>query len=176
MSRSRKAAGIADISLAWFLGCTIATFSIFRYQPAAVAAPVHEMRWPMRPALGASVVKSYQRLLEIRICHIPFLGWSAEDVLFSEEASRDNLPQVWAYSPARESPPHRVETAPLGLIGETVPRALILEWARSPGVRPADAEPMVRSLEVRADGLASPGGRWVAVVVCLIYDGGFHHP
>jgi hypothetical protein len=28
---------------------------------------------------------------------------------------------------------------------------------------------MVRSLEVRVDGLASPGGRWVAVVVHHVY-------
>jgi hypothetical protein len=36
-------------------------------------------------------------------------------------------------------------------------------------VRPADAEPGVRGLKVRVDGLASPDGRWVAVVVRHVY-------
>jgi hypothetical protein len=41
------------------------------------------------------------------------------------------------------------------------PGSSILERVRSPGVRPADAEPMVRNLEVRVGGLASPDGRHV---------------
>ena len=171
MSRAKKTTifAAAVVSVACCLGCVTIALSVFRYQPAVVAAPGCEMRWPTRPALGASVVKSYQRFFETRPCEYTVLGWSAEGTLYYQEACRDNLPQVWAYDLEKGSQPYRVETSPRDLLQETVPRRLILEMVRSPGVRPADAEPMVRELEVRVDGLASPDGRWVAVVARHIY-------
>jgi hypothetical protein len=167
VSRSKKITlvAVAAICGACCFRCGIAALLIVRYQPAVVAAPGHEMHWPTRPSPAASVVKSYQRFLEIRTCDYALLGWSAGGTLFYQKACRDSQPQVWAHDLEKRDRPHLVEVMPLGLAQETVPRSLILEMVRSPGVRPADAEPMVRSLEVRADGLASPGGRWVAVVV-----------
>jgi hypothetical protein len=147
----------------------IAALLTFRYQPAVVAAPGHEMRWPTRPEQWASVVKSYHRFLEIRTCDYTVLGWSGDGVLFYQEACQDDLPQVWACNLENGDRPQHVETVPLDLVQETASRSSILEMVRSPGVRPADAEPMVRNLEVRVDGLASPDGRRVAVVVRHIY-------
>jgi hypothetical protein len=160
---------IAAICGACCLGCLIAALLIVRYRPAVIAAPGYEMHWPTRPSPAASVVKSYQRFLELRTCDYMLLGWSAENTLFYQEACRDSKRQVWAYDLEKRDRPHRVETVPLGLAQETVPCSSILAWVRSPGVRPAGAEPMVRSLEVRADGLASPDGRWAAVVVRHVY-------
>jgi len=171
MSRTKKTAifVIAAISGACCLACLIAALMLFRYQSAVVAAPGHEMRWPTRPAPWASVVKSYHRFLEIRTCDYTVLGWSDEGGLFYQEACQDDLPQVWAYDPDEGSRPRQVETFPVDLFQETIPRSSILEMVRSPGVRPADVEPMVRNLAVRVDGRASPDGRWMAVVVRHIY-------
>lgn len=160
---------IAAICGACCLGCGIAGLLIVRYQPAVIAAPGHEMHWPTRPGPAASLVKSYQRFFEIRPCEYMLLGWSADGALFYREACRDSQPQVWACDLEKRDRPHRMEVVPLGLAQETVPRSSILEMVRSPGVRPADAEPTVRSMEVRADGLASPDGHWVAVVVRHVY-------
>jgi hypothetical protein len=160
---------IAAICGACYLGCVIAVLLIVRYQPAVIAAPGYEMHWPTRPDPAASVVKSYQRFLEIRTCDYTLLGWSAENTLFYQEACRGSPPRIWAYDLENRGQPYQVNASPAHLVWETVPRVLILERVRSPGVHPADAEPMVRSLEVRADGLVSPDGRWVAVVVRHVY-------
>lgn len=171
MSKMKKFTilAIAVVSGVCCLACVIAALLLMRYQPAVIAAPGHEMHWPTRPGPAASVVKSYQRFLEISPCDYTLLGWSAENTLFYQEACRDSQAQVWAYDLEKRDRPHRVETVPLSLAQETVHRSSILGLVRSPGVRPADAEPMVRNLEVRVDGLASPDGRWVAAVVRHIY-------
>lgn len=171
MSRAKKTIILAAavVSVACCLGCVAIVLPVACYQPAVIAAAGYEMRWPTRPGLWANVVKSYQRFFEIRPCEYTVLGWSAEGALFYQEACRDNLPQIWAYDPDEGTEPRRVEAALIDLLQEAVPRSSILEWVRSPRVRPADAEPMVRNLKVRVDGLASPDGRWVAVVVRYIY-------
>lgn len=160
---------VAVVSGVCCLACVIAALILFCYQPAVVATPGHEMHWPTRPELWTSVAKSYQRFLEVRTCDYTVLGWSDEGVLFYQEACQDDLPQVWAYDLENGNRPQHVETVPLDLVQEAASRSSILQMVRSPGVRPADAEPMVRNLEVRVDGLASPDGRWVAVVVRHIY-------
>jgi hypothetical protein len=156
ITRARKTAifAAAVVSVACCLGCVTIALSVVGYQPAVVAAPDHEMHWPTQPGLWASVVKSYQRFFEIRPCEHTVLGWSAE---------------AWAYDPDEGTELRWVEAAPVDLLQEAIPRSSILEWVRSPRVRPADAEPMVRNLKVRVGGLASPEGRWVAVVVRHIY-------
>jgi hypothetical protein len=171
MSRAKKTTILAAavLSVACCLGCVTIALSVFRYQPAVVAAPGCEMRWPTRPALGASVVKSYQRFFETRPCEYTVLGWSAAGTLFYQEGCQDNLPQVWAYDLEKGNQPSRMDASPTDLLQEAIPCSSILEWVRSPRVRPADAEPMVRNLTVRVDGLASPDGRWVAVVARHIY-------
>jgi hypothetical protein len=171
ITRARKTAifAAAVVSVACCLGCVTIALSVVGYQPAVVAAPDHEMHWPTQPGLWASVVKSYQRFFEIRPCEHTVLGWSAEGTLFYQEARGDSHPQAWAYDPDEGTEPRWVEAAPVDLLQEAIPRSSILEWVRSPRVRPADAEPMVRNLKVRVDSLASPDGRWVAVIVRHIY-------
>jgi hypothetical protein len=151
------------------LACTVTAFVLFRYQPAVVAAPGYEMRWPTRPGPAASPLKSYQMFFEMRPCEYALLGWSAGGALYYQEACREGEPRIWAADPEARGRPSQVTAPPAGLLQETVPRRSILEWARSPMVYPADAEPDVRALEVRVDGIASPDGRWVAVVVRHIY-------
>jgi hypothetical protein len=147
---------VAAVCRACCLACPVAALVLLRYQPAVVAAPGHEMRWLTRPALWTSVVKNYQRFVEVRPCEYTVLGWSDEGVLFYEEACQDDLPQVWACDLENGNRPQHVETVPLDLVQEAASRSSILHMVRSPGVRPADAEPMVRNLEVRGDVLASP--------------------
>ncbi|MGB5933274.1 MAG: hypothetical protein WBH57_09440 [Anaerolineae bacterium] len=140
-----------------------------RYQPAVVAAPGQEMRWLTQPNLLGSVVKRGQAFWEIRTCDYIVQGWSSDGVLYYEEACKDRAPQVWAYNPDLDSHPRQVDAAPIDLMQKTVPRSWILERVWSPGVHPSDAEPGVRAIKVREHGVASPDGRWVAVVVRWVY-------
>jgi len=169
MSRVAKVviAGVAAV----LLTCVLAGLIAFaRYQPAVVAAPGYDMHWPTRPTgARAAIVKSYQRFVETRTCEYTVLGWSAEGTLYYQDTSEDGDPQTWSYAPGSESEPWAVEASPPDLSQQIVPRRAILEWVRVPRVRPADAEPSVRGLAVRVDGLASSSGRRVAVVVRHIY-------
>jgi len=141
----------------------------YRYQPAVVATPSHEMRWPTQPDLLDSMVKQWQAFWETRTCDYIVQGWSSEGVLYYEEACKDRAPQLWAYNPDQDSHPRQVDAAPVDLIQKTMPRSWILERVWSPGMRPSDAEPGVRLILVRKPGVASLDGRWVAVVVRHIY-------
>lgn len=172
MTRVKKVAifSVAAVLGACILACALFVAFLTRYQPAIVAAPGYDMDWPTQPAdAGAAIIKSYQSFVETRTCEYTVLGWSSEGTLYYQETCEDGDPQTWSYAPGFESEPSAVEASPPDLFQQTVPRRAILDWVRSPGVRPADAEPMVRNLEVRVDGLASLDGRWVAVVVRHIY-------
>jgi hypothetical protein len=171
MSKMRKATilVIAAVLGACFLGLAIVGAATVHYQPAVVAAPGYDMLWPTRPGLWAGAVKGVQTWMEVRPCDYEVLGWSTDGALFYEEACQDTPAQVWAYDAGRSGRPYQVEAAPVGLVQEIVPRRSILERVRVPFVRPADEEPNVRSLQVRLDGLASPDGRWVALVVRHVY-------
>lgn len=163
------AAVAAAVLGACCFGCVVTALIVFRYQPAVVAARGYEMHWPTRPGLLESVSERVQAFFEIRTCDYTILGWDGEGLLFYEEACRDRPSRIWTYNPGDRSRPRRVGAAPGELLQQAIPRSSILEMVRSPGVRPADAEPTVRILEVPVDGLASPDGRWVAVVVRHIY-------
>lgn len=166
---------LAAVLFVGCLGCPLAGFSVaglawfFRYQPAVVAAPGHEMRWPTRPGPLDSLAMSAQRFLEIRNCEYAVMGWNAEGVLFYEEACQDAPARTWAFDPAGSRQPRLMESLPGDLSREAVARSAVLDLVRSPIVHPADAEPMVRRLEVQQDGVVSPDGQWVAVVVRHIY-------
>ena len=130
----------------------------------------HSARRRPRPAgAGAAITKSYQSFVETRTCEYTVLGWSAEGTLYYQETCEDADPQTWSYGPGSESEPSAIEAPPPDLFQQTVPRRAILDWVRAQRVRPADADPSVRGLAVRVDGLASPDGRRVAVVVRYIY-------
>lgn len=143
---------------------------VFNYRPAVTAAPGHQMRWPTQPDLRGSIVKGYQAALDQgRTCAYSLLGWDGEGTLFYLEDCQDSDARLWSFDPEDSRGPYHVETVAANLVQETVARDSILEMVRSPLVRPREAEPNVRALEVRADGLASPDGRWVAAVVRHIY-------
>jgi len=172
MSRVKKVAifGVAAILSACALACALFLVFLAHYQPAVVAAPGYEMHWPTRPAgAWAAITKSYQSFVETRTCEYTVLGWSDAGTLYYEETCEDGDPQTWSYAPGSESEPSAVEASPSDLFQQTVSRRAILDWVRAQRVRPADAEPSVRGLAVRVDGLASPDGRRVAVVVRRIY-------
>jgi len=159
--------GVAAVLITCVLAGAIA---FAHYQPAVVAAPGYDMYWPTQPAgARAAITKSYQSFVETRTCEYTVLGWSAEGTLYYQETCEDGDPQTWSYAPASESEPSAVEASTPDLFQQTVPRRTILDWVRVPQVRPADAEPSVRGLAVRVDGLASPEGHRVAVVVRHIY-------
>jgi hypothetical protein len=159
--------GVAAVLITCVLAGVIA---FAHYQPAVVAAPGYDMYWPTQPAgARAAITKSYQSFVETRTCEYTLLGWSAEGTLYYQETCEDGDPHTWSYAPGSESEPSAVEASPPDLFQQTVPRRAILEWVRVPRVRPADAELSVRQLHVRVDGLASPDGRRVAVVVRHIY-------
>ncbi len=161
---------VTRILLALALLTILAIPWTYRYQPAVVAAPGYEMRWPTQPDdLLGNVGKRSQAFWETRTCDYTVLGWDVEDVLYYEEACEDRAPQVWAYNPDQDGHPHQVDAVPVDLVQETIPRSWILERVWSPGVRPSDAEPGVRLIKVRENGVASPHGRWVAVVVRHVY-------
>lgn len=160
---------ITRILLALGLLTILAIPWLCRYQPAVVTAPGYEMRWPSQPDLLGSMVKRWQAFWEIRSCSYIIQGWSSEGVLYYEEACEDRAPRVWAYNPDQDSHPRQVDVAPVDLVQKTIPRSWILERVWSPGVRPSDAEPGLRPIKVREDGVASADGRWVAGVVRHVY-------
>lgn len=172
MSRVKKVAifGVAAILGSCALACALFVVFLAHYQPAVVAAPGYDMHWPTRPAgAWAAITKSYQSFVETRTCEYTVLGWSVESTLYYQETCEDGDPQTWSYAPGSENEPRAVEASPPDLFQQAVPRRAILDWVRVPQVRPADAEPSVRRLGVRVDGLASPDGRRVAVVVRHLY-------
>jgi hypothetical protein len=172
MSRVKKVAifSVAAVLGACVLACALFVVFLAHYQQAVVAAPGYDMHWPTRPAgAWAAITKSYQSSVETRTCEYTVFGWSAEGTLYYQETCQDSGPQVWSYNPDSENEPRAVEASPPDLFQQAVPRRAILDWVRVPQVRPADAEPSVRRLGVRVDGLASPSGRRVAVVVRHVY-------
>jgi hypothetical protein len=172
MMRVKKVAifSVAAVLGACVLACALFVAFLAHYQPAVVAAPGYDMHWPTQPAgAGAAITKSYQSFVETRTCEYTVLGWGSEGTLYYQETCEDGDPQTWSYAPGFESEPSAIEASPPDLFQQTVPRRAILDWVRAQRVRPADAEPSVRGLAVRVDGLASPDGRRVAVVVRYIY-------
>jgi hypothetical protein len=127
------------------------------------------MRWPTQPGRLEGVAKQARVLTEARNCEYVLLGWNAQGRLYYTEPCTDRNPQVWTYQPDQAGSPRPVTGAPTDLSQMTIPRGAILERVRAHSRRPAHTEPDVRRLEVRQSGLASPDGRWVAVVVQHIY-------
>ena len=165
MSRTKKVVFIGVPTI--LIACTLFGLILFaHYQPAVVAADGYDMYWPTQPSgIRAAITKSCQSFVETRTCEYTVLGWNAEGTLYYEETCEDGDPQTWSYAPSSESEPSAVEASPPDIFQQTVPRHTILDWVHVPQVRPADAEPSVRRLHVRVDGLASPSGRLVALVV-----------
>ena len=137
------------------------------YRPAVVAAPGYEMRWLTQPGRLESVVKSAQAAAEIRPCGYTLLGWSADGVLYYQETCGRSI-QIWRYDPEQADPPQAADEVPTELFKD-VPRVPVLNLVRALDVRPLEEEPNARRVALQQPYLASPDGRWVAVVVRHLY-------
>lgn len=137
-----------------------------RYEPAVVPAPGYQMRWPTRPGRLETVVKAAQAAAEIRPCEYTLLGWRADGVLYYQETCRWGT-RVWGYDPVTEGGPRRLAEAPANLVQEAR-EVWELDGIWVPGV-PPEGQAHTRSVVVQGQGLASPDGRWVAVVVRHLY-------
>lgn len=153
---------------------------VYGYQPAVSAAPGYRMLVPTQPGLLEGVTKRAQRFAELRPCDYSLLGWSADDTLYYREACRGVAPQVKAVAPAQEGSPRQVEAAPPDVSAEgrlsAADRVRSPAWTRGPdgrlvesAIESAEAERSSIRIKLRETGLASPSGRWVAVVARHIY-------
>jgi hypothetical protein len=141
----------------------------FRYEPAVAAAPGYTLRWPTEPALLAGVAKRAQIVTEQRPCTYALLGWSANASLYYQATCSNGLDQIWLYNPNTSTSTLPVTTAPTDLSTAVRAHSQVLELVRVSSIYPPEAEPSTRSISVRDNGLASPDGRWVALVVRHVY-------
>ncbi len=148
----------------------------YGYQPAVSPAPGYRMLVVTQPGLLEGVTKQAQRVAEVRPCDYSLLGWSADDTLHYREECKGAVPQVKAIAPAREEQPRVVERSLPDVSAEGKLSAASL--VRSPSqvygpdgrlVESAEAERSGIQIKLRESGLASPSGRWVAVVARHIY-------
>jgi len=142
---------------------------LFRYQPAVVAAPGVVLHVATQPGWLGGLKKMEQDLADQIPSTYTLLGWSADGVLYYRETdTATQTTRAWAYAPGKGARPQLV-TAPTGIVPTAViPREALLELVRA-RAWPSSAEPSTRPLLIRADGLASPDGRWAAVVTKHIY-------
>jgi len=141
----------------------------FHYDAAVVAAPGYALRWPTQPGWLEGVVKRTQITTEHRPCTYTLLGWSTGPVLYYQAACGNAAIQTWAYNPNTPANAMPVTSAPAQLSVDTRSHSQVLELVRSPSIYPPEAEPSTRSISVRDNGLASPDGRWVALVSRHVY-------
>jgi hypothetical protein len=141
----------------------------FRYEPAVAAAPGYTLRWPTEPTLLAGVAKRAQIVTEQRPCTYALLGWSANASLYYQATCNNGLDQTWAYNPNTSMSTLQVTTAPTDLSIDIRTHTQVLDLVRVTSIYPPEAEPSTRSISVRDNGLASPDGRWVALIARHIY-------
>ena len=149
---------------------------VYGYQPAVSPAPGYRMLVVTQPGLLEGVTKQAQRVAEVRPCDYFLLGWSTDDTLYYREECRGAGPQVKAIAPAREEQPRVVEGSLPDVSAEGKLSAASLvrspSWVYGPDgrlVESAEAERSGIQIKLRESGLASPSGRWVAVVARHIY-------
>ncbi len=150
---------LAILAFPWF----------YHYEPAVIAAPGHDLRWPTEPGLLDGVIKRIQITLERRPCTYTLLGWSADQTLYYQSVCNSTGAQVWAYSLVQQASAQPVTAAPPNLSVDLRPHSQVLELVQIPSIYPPEAEPSTRSISVRDHGLASPAGRWIAIVARHIY-------
>jgi hypothetical protein len=137
---------------------------VYRYTPALNAAPGYQMLWVTEPTLWDGLTKRAQITLEQRPCTYTLLGWDADVLVFKAACSAGE--QVWRYQPGAG---HSAE-----LVRETPPVLARLEreaskLVRADGVQPAHVESSTRTLHLSGAALASPDGRYVAVIARHFY-------
>jgi len=141
----------------------------FHYQPPLVAAPGGLAYVPTQPGLLDGVVKNAQVAAERVPSTYEIVGWSGDGVLYYQETVKaTEATRTWAYTPGKGARPQLVAEAAGIVPTATAEREALLELVRAP-TQPERSEPSSRPLKIRQDGLASPDGRWAAVVAKHIY-------
>ncbi len=142
---------------------------LFHYQAAVVAAPGEVVYVATQPDLLDGVVKAAQGSSEIVPSTYEILGWSGDGVLYYREiVATTQTTRTWAYTPGATEGAQLVTAAEDLVPTAPAEQEALLERVRAQ-VWPESAEPSTRALHIREDGLASPDGRWAAVVTKHIY-------
>ncbi len=151
------------------LAAIIAFPFLYRYQPAVIAAPGHELRLATAPHSFCQHLRRQSHIFwEIRRCEYKIVGWDEEGTLFYDAACGHTPAQLWAYAPDSGSPPAPVAHPPQPLSPAT-PFPGAVDFVRA-DVYPPAAEESVRALALRQPWALSPDGRWAATVARHIYD------
>ncbi|MCL5952426.1 MAG: hypothetical protein M1132_12030 [Chloroflexi bacterium] len=143
---------------------------IYEYQPGLVAAPGYAMRVPTHPGFMGGVVKRAQDGAEQVPCKYELLGWDVTNILFYQATCGNDPAVTWFYDPRGAiDDPHVTPRAPGGLARDEMLSYEVLDRVRASGVWPPDAEPGVRSIQLRQGSLRSPDGQWVALISRHVY-------
>ncbi len=156
------------VFLAAGLMAMIAFPFVYRYQPAVLAAPGHDLILVTAPdSFCGQVRRQSESWWEIRRCEYELIGWDEDETLFYREQC-DELPeQLWAYNPNRRTSPEPVEALPETLYPQVSdPNAIDYVWADA---YPPSAEESVRAISFPRPWVISPTGRWVAAVARHVY-------
>ncbi len=145
-------------------------FTLGSYHPALRAQPERRMIVPTQPALFvASAVKQAQVATEARPCTYHLVGWALDGRFYYESACGE-IRIVWSIDPADEVRPARTRVIPMELAGRAAQPEESLAYMQAPGVRPADLEPVTRSIYlVEGEVMQSRDGRWLALVSQHLY-------
>jgi len=149
--------------------CGVVAFpALFHYHPALVAGPGYGLQLATDPGFPGGVIKASQNFVERTPCEYELLGWSADQSLYYRAHCAAET-RLWRYSPTRGGSQVQVSNNPAELSSAAVGKNTVLDMVRADGVRPATAEASLRSILLHSQGVASPDGRWVAVVTQHVY-------
>lgn len=141
---------------------------VYRYQPAVLAAPGHELILVTAPDTFCKQVRRQSDVWwEIRRCEYELVGWDENETLFYNEQCGELPVQLWADNPDNLSTPAPVETPPETLY-PIVSYPDAIDYVRADAYPPS-AEESVRALSFRKPWIISPTGRWVAAVARHVY-------
>jgi hypothetical protein len=148
---------VAVVALPWHYG----------YRPAVVAAPGHELHLLTQPGLVEGVAKQAQAFAEVHPCRYTLLGWADDGTLYYRAEAPGRPAETWAFAPGQDARPW-LASGPSSRLSAAGPQPPALECLRA-AAWPREAEPATRLQVVQGEGLASPDGRWLAVVVRHIH-------
>ncbi len=160
-----RPAGVGRIALWLCVLAVVALPAAYWYEPAVTVAPGQvAVRIPTRPGLFGGAVKAVQSGAEVRRCEYTLLGWSEQDALYGKEScgSRERL---WVYWPMSDRRLETVDAVPTDLLRQEVSR----EQLRDVGVASTVPKDASLRIVVRAPGLASRQGWWIAFVARHTY-------